>query len=63
MKTISEKAKKNPEGRAIYYDEKKKMYGFHLTPTSIAIIDSKAKNAGVSRSEFLEQYARSLLPD
>jgi hypothetical protein len=47
------------------YEEIKKTYGLSLTPTAINSLDYHAKKIGLSRSEFVEQFARSLehLPD
>jgi hypothetical protein len=47
------------------YEEIKKSYGLSLTPTAVNSLDYNAKKIGLSRSEFVEQFARSLehLPD
>lgn len=55
MKTISRK------GKPVYYDELKKIITVSLTPTATSAFDAKAKEAGLSRSEYLEQLARSLI--
>lgn len=42
------------------YDEIKKSSSLSLTPTAVKILDSHAKKHGISRSELVEQFARSL---
>ncbi|MBD2065983.1 hypothetical protein H6F93_00245 [Leptolyngbya sp. FACHB-671] len=42
------------------YDELKKACAFSLTPTAIKKLDFYAKKSGISRSEFIEQFARGL---
>jgi hypothetical protein len=41
------------------YDEIKQPFTLSLTPTVINILDSGAKIHGISRSEVVEQFARS----
>jgi hypothetical protein len=43
------------------YGELKKNVKMTLTPTAIALLDAKAQSLGISRSEVIEQYARSLM--
>lgn len=61
--TNSRQGKAARKDHPLFYDEIKKAVCIMLTPTAHEIIVAKAKNKGVSLSEFLEQYARSLLPD
>jgi len=43
------------------YGEAKERCNLTLTPTAIAFLDAKAQSLGISRSELIEQYARSLM--
>jgi hypothetical protein len=43
------------------YEEMKTRVNMTLTPTAIASLDAAAKDEGISRSELIERYARSLL--
>jgi hypothetical protein len=43
------------------YDEQKERINVSLTPTAIASLDKAAQKRGISRSELIEQYARSLM--
>jgi hypothetical protein len=43
------------------YDEQKERINLSLTPTAIASLDKAAEAEGVSRSELVERYARSLV--
>lgn len=42
------------------YEEIKKSYGLNLTRTAVNSLDNHAKKFGLSRSEFVERFARSL---
>ncbi|MEG4353701.1 hypothetical protein QUA70_27570 [Microcoleus sp. LAD1_D5] len=41
------------------YDEIKRPFTFSLTPTAVNILDYLAKIHGISRSEVVEQFART----
>lgn len=41
------------------YDETKRPFTLSLTPTAVNILDSLAKIHGISRSEVVEQFART----
>jgi len=45
------------------YDEAKQRCNLTLTPTAIASLDAAATALGISRSELVERYARSLESD
>jgi hypothetical protein len=42
------------------YDEIKKSYSLSLTPRAIHLLDFHAQKNGLSRSELVEQFARTL---
>lgn len=42
------------------YGELKKNVKMTLTPTAIAYLDAKAEKEGISRSELVERFARTL---
>ncbi|MDF0552676.1 ribbon-helix-helix domain-containing protein [Kamptonema sp. UHCC 0994] len=42
------------------YDELKKVCTVSVTPTAIKNLDFHAKKSGISRSELIERFARSL---
>ena len=42
------------------YDEIKKSYSLSVTPRAIHLLDFHAKKNGLSRSEIVEQFARTL---
>lgn len=51
-------SKKIKHGR---YEEPKTRVNMALTPSSIELLDNRATQIGVSRSELIEQFARGLL--
>jgi hypothetical protein len=51
----------NLKPKAPRYDEHKKRGQLILTPTAWDILNTLAKEAGLSRSEFVEQLARAEL--
>lgn len=53
--------KKRMRGVPVIYDEAKEPRNFSLTPTASALIDKKAKEMGISRSELIEKFARNTL--
>ena len=57
---MSSRKGKDPRTKEpLFYDEKKKQVSMQLTPTAIASLDQAASARGISRSELVEQYARS----
>jgi len=42
------------------HGEPKGRHNFTLTPTAITYLDAEAARLGISRSELVERYARSL---
>jgi predicted DNA binding CopG/RHH family protein len=56
---VKGKAKKG-EARTDY-EEVKIRVNMTLTQTAIASLDAKAQEEGISRSELIERYARSLV--
>lgn len=50
--------KKRIKGEAAIYDEIKKTTAIVLTPTAVLMLDIRAKELGISRSELVEQFAR-----
>ena len=45
------------------HGQKKKDFTITLTPEGADILDSRADNLGISRSELIEQFARGLTKD
>jgi hypothetical protein len=43
------------------YGEKKERFTIGLTPTAQQLLDQKAVNLGLSRSEIIEQFARGFV--
>jgi hypothetical protein len=41
------------------WGENKERYSIFITPTAMKAIDARAETMSISRSEFLEQFARS----
>lgn len=54
------KRKKGIQGEPAIYDEFKERVNISLTPTAIAYLDAEAEAQNISRSELIEQFARSL---
>lgn len=50
------------KGSGAMYNETKKFVTFTLTPSGIASLDALADQYDVSRSEFVEQVARGVIP-
>jgi hypothetical protein len=42
------------------WGENKERYSIFVTPTAMKAIDTRAQNLDISRSEFLEQFARQM---
>lgn len=55
-------AKKSKTGPSTRYNEAKETISIMLTPTAKAQLDSQASQIGITRSEFVEQIARGILP-
>lgn len=58
---MAKKGEKGTRGQPKIYSEVKQSISFCLTPTAIAILSKSAKAKRISRSEFVEQFARGLL--
>ena len=56
------KGQKKTKGIPELYNEVKKLVSLSLTPTAIMELDNLAKGSSLSRSEFVEQIARGLIP-
>ncbi len=56
------KGKRTSKGYPELYDEVKKRVNLSLTPTAIAGLDELAQELDLSRSEFVEQVGRGLIP-
>ncbi|MCP6758785.1 MAG: hypothetical protein NHB32_08445 [Fischerella sp. CENA71] len=52
------KGQKNEKGKPELYDEVKKVVAVSLTPTAQQLLKEKAKEYGLSVSEFVESIAR-----
>ena len=64
---MSDKKKNHKGGRRVkgegaMYNETKKFVTFTLTPSGIARLNALADQYDVSRSEFVEQVARGIIP-
>ncbi len=64
---MSDKKKNRKGGRRVkgegaMYNETKKFVTFTLTPSGIALLNALADQYDVSRSEFVEQVARGVIP-
>jgi metal-responsive CopG/Arc/MetJ family transcriptional regulator len=57
------KRRKGIKGEPAIYEEFKERVNISLTPTAIASLDKAAQKRGISRSELIEQYARSLIEE
>ena len=51
---------KRVRGKGALYEERKEKKQFMLTGIAIAALDQEAARQGISRSEVVERYARSL---
>ena len=58
---MAKKGEKNTRGKPQIHSEVKKSISVCLTPTAIDILSKSAKARQISRSEFVEQFARGLL--
>jgi hypothetical protein len=56
------KGEKRVKGVGALHNEPKKRYSITLTPTCVANLDAIAKERGISRSEFVEQIGRGIIP-
>jgi len=56
---MAKKKEKSMRNQPEIYDEIKQPFTLSLTPTAIKILDYRAKIHGISRSEVVEQFARS----
>lgn len=54
---------KRTRAKAEAHGEKKKRKNFMLTPTAEQELDRRAAALGISISEYLDRYARNLLPE
>ena len=59
---MPEKGRKKIRGQPELYDEVKGQVNLSLTETGVQGLDSLAKKMGLSRSEFIEQIGRGILP-
>lgn len=59
---MPEKGRKKVRGQPELYDEVKGQVNLSLTETGVKGLDSLAKKMGLSRSEFIEQIGRGILP-
>ncbi|WP_299484766.1 ribbon-helix-helix protein, CopG family [Acaryochloris sp. IP29b_bin.137] len=59
---MPEKGRKKLRGQPELYDEVKGQVNLSLTATGVKGLDELAKQMGLSRSEFIEQVGRGLLP-
>ena len=59
---MAKKGYKNVPGIPEIWDEVKKKFHYSLTPTAHLKLDELAKTYGLSRSEFIEQVARGIIP-
>jgi hypothetical protein len=58
----TDKEKRSRRGQGQYYAEPKKPTIVGLTPTAVEQLDELAAEFQLSRSEFIEQIARRLIP-
>ncbi|OUC14562.1 MAG: hypothetical protein B0A82_11540 [Alkalinema sp. CACIAM 70d] len=58
----TDKEKRSRKGQGQYYTEPKKPTMIGLTPTAVEQLDELAAEFQLSRSEFIEQIARRLIP-
>ena len=59
---MPEKGRKKLRGQPELYDEVKGQVNLSLTATGVQGLDTLAKKMGLSRSEFIEQIGRGILP-
>lgn len=59
---MPEKGRKKLRGQPELYDEVKGQVNLSLTATGVKGLDALATKAGLSRSEFIEQIGRGILP-
>ncbi len=53
--------KKRVKGEPVFYDEIKHNTMLTLTDTAKRLLDEKAKELGITRSEFVERFARGMI--
>lgn len=58
QKKQARKGLKSKRGQPESYDELKKKVSLSLTPTAIKRLDHRSQKSGLSRSEFVERFAR-----
>lgn len=56
------KGQKNVKGQSERYEEVKRPLNLALTPTAAEMLKDLAAKYGLSKSEFVEQVARGLIP-
>ncbi len=59
---MAKKGGKRSKGKPAFYDEMKKRVNLTLTPTGFDGLDNLALERGLSKSEFVEQIGRGLIP-
>lgn len=59
---MAKKGRKSIKGQPDIYEEVKGLVSLSLTPTGVKGLDGLAATAGLSRSEFVEQVGRGLIP-
>jgi hypothetical protein len=50
------------KGQPALYSEMKKLVTLSMTPTALSGLDERADQMGLSRSEFVEQIGRGVIP-
>jgi len=60
--TMPTKGQKNVKGQSERYEEVKSRVNLALTPTAAEKLKQLAAEYGLSKSEFVEQVARGLIP-
>lgn len=61
QKKQSRKGIKSTRGQPELYDELKQVVSLSLTPTAVKKLDHLSQQVGLSRSEFVERFARGEL--
>lgn len=59
---MAKKGRKSTKGQPDIYEEVKGLVSLSLTPTGVKGLDGLAVEAGLSRSELVEQIGRGLIP-
>jgi len=55
--------KRGQKGEGMLWPERKQNCNLNLTPTALGVLEELATKGEMSRSEIIEQWLRSFLPD